>query len=261
MIGNISKLADRITGSINRRIFRPSIIVEEVAGLTRLGSVYGGWTIKDAQDLVGCVAISCGLGEDASFDVEFAARYGADMVLVDPTPRSVTHYDQLVAHVGQSASTAYVKGGCQPVEAYDMSAIRPEQLRLEPKALWIDEEPVRFYKPANPAHVSHSVCFGAEEENADYILVPTVTLAGLLANLPQDRFALLKMDIEGAETEILSSIAQWPVLPRQLLVEFDVLRSANAQSKAQVERIDALLRSQGYACCHFDGERNYLYLR
>lgn len=258
---SISRLADKFSGPISRRIYRPNITVDDVEGLVRLGSKYGGWTIQDDEALHSCIAISCGLGEDASFDVEFASRYGADVILVDPTPRSIRHFESVAGRTGKPAVQTYVKGGCQPVEAYELSSVRADQLRLEAKALWTTEEPVRFYKPANPAHVSHSVKFKAGEGEADYILVPTITIDKLLAEVPGERFGLLKMDIEGAETEILDSIARWPALPRQILVEFDVLRKANAGSKAEVERIDALLRDHGYACRHFDGERNYLYLR
>jgi hypothetical protein len=88
-----------------------------------------------------------------------------------------------------------------------------------------------------------------------------VTLQRLLEGMPIDHFALLKMDIEGAEAAILKGIASWPALPRQILVEFDVLRNLDSSSRREVERIDSLLRTHGYACRHFDGQRNYLYVR
>lgn len=68
--------------------------------LIKLGSKYGGWTFADVQNLQGSTIISGGLGEDASFDVEFAARFGARVVLVDPTPRSIRHFEELQASAG-----------------------------------------------------------------------------------------------------------------------------------------------------------------
>ena len=255
----MTDLRRKIVHEIGRRRFRPTIKIEPCGPLLRLGSDYGGWTIADRPNLVGCTAISAGLGEDASFDVELAARFGASVIVVDPTPRAIDHFEALHAHIGRAATTGYVPGGAQPISAYDLSAISAEQLRIERKALWIDEHPIRFYKPADPTHVSHSIKFQAADE-ANFITVPTITMTQILNDLPPQSFRLLKMDIEGAEIDILETIPHWPTLPDQLLVEFDVLREPGAPSKAAVERIDAILRERGYRCGHFDGSRNYLYV-
>lgn len=258
----ISKLFGKVKRAIEIHLFRPVIKVQFGAPLIRLGSGYGGWTVEDASYLDGCLAISCGLGEDASFDTEFASRYDAEVIIVDPTPRSVAHFQLLSQRFGKAAEIAYAVGGLQSPASYDLSKVHPGQLRFEAKALWIDDEPIRFYKPENPSHVSHSIKFKPTTAGEDqFIIVPTLTLPALLKNIALKRFALLKMDIEGAEVDILDEIATWPALPRQILVEFDVLRKPGRASKFEVERIDALLREHGYSCRHFDGERNYLYTK
>jgi FkbM family methyltransferase len=258
----LSNVFGKVRSAIGTRLFRPTIKVQPDAPLIRLGSAYGGWTVEDASYLDDCLAISCGLGEDASFDVEFASRYGAEVVIVDPTPRSVVHFQQLSQRFGRTAEIAYAAGGLQSAESYDLSKVRPNQFKFEAKALWINDEPIRFYKPENANHVSHSIKFKPATAGEDqFIIVPTVTLPSLLKNIATQKFALLKMDIEGAEVDILGGIASWPTLPRQILVEFDVLRKPGRTSKAEVERIDALLRKHGYACRHFDGGRNYLYTK
>jgi len=258
----ISKVFGRAKRAIEKRLFRPTIKVQSDGPLIRLGSAYGGWTVEEASYLDGCLAISCGLGEDASFDVEFASRYGADVVIVDPTPRSVVHFRQLSSRIGKTAEIAYAAGGLQSAESYDLSKVRQSQFRFEAKALWINAEPIRFYKPENTNHVSHSIMFKSAIAGEDqFIIVPTLTLPSLLESIATQKFALLKMDIEGAEVDILDGIASWPTLPRQILVEFDVLRKPGRASRSEVERIDALLREHGYSCRHFDGERNYLYTK
>src|SRR3569832_187068 len=68
--------------------------------LLRLGSCYGGWTFVEDPALCGSVMISCGLGEDASFDIEFAARFGAQVLLVDPTPRAIKHFEEISSKYG-----------------------------------------------------------------------------------------------------------------------------------------------------------------
>ena len=59
----------------------------EKKNLVRLGSVYGGWTFENKKNLYGSTILSCGLGEDASFDIEFANMYNAKIIIVDPIPK------------------------------------------------------------------------------------------------------------------------------------------------------------------------------
>jgi hypothetical protein len=40
--------------------------------------------------------LTCGLGEDASFDVEFASKYNAEAIVVDPTPRAIQQFAEIV---------------------------------------------------------------------------------------------------------------------------------------------------------------------
>jgi hypothetical protein len=52
------------------------------------------------------------------------------------------------------------------------------------------------------------------------IEVPAYSLSTIVDRLGHDRIDLLKMDIEGAEYEVLDGLLASPVLPTQLLVEF-----------------------------------------
>lgn len=56
--------------------------------LVTLDSQYGARTFHDDGSLDGSTVFSAGPGEDASLDVEFAARFSARVVIVDPTPRA-----------------------------------------------------------------------------------------------------------------------------------------------------------------------------
>ena len=69
--------------------------------LVRLGSVYGGWTFENKK-FIWFAILSCGLGEDASFDIEFANKYNAKIIIVDPTPRSKIHYNNIKQSLGNS---------------------------------------------------------------------------------------------------------------------------------------------------------------
>lgn len=92
-----SRLASIARRRVKAKIWSPRVTVETHPLTTRLGTAYGGWSFIATPDLNGCTVLSCGVGEDMSFDVEFAATFGASIVLVDPTPRAVTHFNQVIS--------------------------------------------------------------------------------------------------------------------------------------------------------------------
>jgi len=93
-------LWSRILYRLTRRRYAPSIVVNGYKNLIRLGTVYGGWTFENSPDLKNSTVVSCGLGEDASFDIEFAAKFNAKVILVDPTPRSIRHFEGISKRFG-----------------------------------------------------------------------------------------------------------------------------------------------------------------
>src|SRR5438309_1074360 len=62
--------------------------VELVCPTVRLGSEYGGWTIRPDRLESSSIVYSFGVGEDVSFDLALIARFGATIHAFDPTPRS-----------------------------------------------------------------------------------------------------------------------------------------------------------------------------
>ncbi len=121
--------------------------------LIHLGSKYGGWTFVDSESLYGSTIISAGLGEDASFDIEFATKFSARVIMVDPTPRAIQHFKYITANLGNLRRLNYHKTGCQPIESYDLSKIDSEQLKLINKALWNEKATLKFFSPPNAKYV------------------------------------------------------------------------------------------------------------
>lgn len=232
--------------------------------LVTLGSDYGAWTFHDDGALNGCAILSAGLGEDASFDVEFAARYGARVVIIDPTPRATAHFETLSRRMGQARQSGYVPGGQQPAEAYDLAGVSSEQLILEPFALWTEETTLRFFTPENPDHVSHSLVNFQNDYRTDtaFIEVESHRIETVLDRhqIAGDDLALLKLDIEGAEVEVLQDLMETSVRPRQICVEFDELNKPGEIAFERVDRADAALSAAGYRCVYGNGTTDYLYL-
>lgn len=230
--------------------------------LITLGSKYGSWTLLDVPENYGCVLISCGLGEDASFDIEFATRYRARVHMVDPTPRAITHYEQIHAALGSGATSSYVPGGRQPVSAYDLSAIEKEQLGLNVVAVADRHGEAKFFGPPNPNDVSYSLVNFQNGYATDtpHIIVRTIPVEDLFVGL-QDRNTILKLDIEGAEIPALARLATSPMRPQQILVEYDELAQPSRLARKKFEGAHQALLSIGYQSVYFDGRTCVSYVR
>tara|TARA_B100000678_G_scaffold285553_1_gene288842 strand:+ start:1247 stop:2038 length:792 start_codon:yes stop_codon:yes gene_type:complete len=256
-------LLTKVMHRLNRWRFRPNVKVESGAAQITLGSAYGGWTFEDRDSLRGSTIISAGLGEDASFDIEFARKYRAKVIIIDPTPRAIVHFGKIMECIGKAATQAYVDGGDQPTEAYPLDSINEDQLSLVDKALWTHPTTLKFYLPGNPDHVSHSVVNFQNNyaQDTPAIEVEAVTLEEVLEAQGIGDVALLKMDIEGAEVPVLKAMIDKGIRPEQLLIEFDELIKPSPRSRASFSESDAMLRESGYVCRYFDGLSNFLYTR
>jgi FkbM family methyltransferase len=246
-----------------RRKYAPDIQVSPPIRLLRLGSRYGGWTMESSPDLHRSTILSCGLGEDATFDVEFASRFDARVIIVDPTPRAILHFEEIQKRIGQPALYGHVKGGKQPAESYDLAKIAKGALILEPSALWIENTTLKFFAPGNPAHVSHSITNLHNDfvSSSPHIEVPAITPESLFEKYELNTVPLMKLDIEGAEVAVIKHMMNTAILPRQLLIEFDEMNYPSDRSKQNAEAMDASLREAGYECRYFDGLANFLYMR
>jgi len=263
-----SRRTRRTIWKIKKRIYRPALGVPAAVHdahkyrLVKLGTAYGGWTFVDSDDLNAATVISCGLGTDASFDVEFAARYQGRVIVVDPTPNAILHFAHIMARVGKPATTAYCQKGNQVAEAYDLSAVGAANLELVPQALWSESKTMRFYAPPGDG-VSYSLgnFLNGYRTDTPYIEVDAVPLDALMRRLGLAGIPLLKLDIEGAEIEVVQDLMAKQIYPRQILIEYDELSRPSAHTKQRIESAHRALRANGYTLIHDDGKMNFLYMR
>ena len=71
----------------------------------------------------------------------------------------------------------------------------------------------------------------------------------------------MKLDIEGAEIEVLTDCLSKGILPRQILVEFDELNVPSDKGFKRATKMDELLIKNGYKMLKTDGEADFLYYR
>jgi len=213
--------------------------------LVRIGTDYGGWYC--CGDLLGPgrAAMCCGAGEDVSFDVALNSKWGMRIVCVDPTPRSISHVRSLMA-AGRNGQSMPIEAG---PSSYDLTGFRESDFMFVDCAVWSSDGSLELFAPRNPAHVSYSAV--NLQHTSETIRVRSRTIGSLLDEFGIARLALLKLDIEGAEYEVLRSMIDEGALPEQLLVEFDQINQPlSVFFWIELYGVLRALREAGYRLVH-----------
>jgi FkbM family methyltransferase len=201
--------------------------------LERLGSLYGGWTIPveifDRSSICYCI----GAGEDITFDLELIRRFGSQIFSYDPTPRAATHVQSLAANLGQ--------------------------YHFFPVGIWDENRIMRFYAPSNSAHVSHSIVNLQATDN--YFEAQCTVLSTAFRENGHSYADLVKLDVEGAEYQILRSIIRDNLHIRVLCIEFDELHHPlDADYKSRIRKMIEELLEFGYQLIRVEGS-NYTFIK
>jgi FkbM family methyltransferase len=157
----------------------------------RFGSGYGGWIVVHEKLDADSVVYSFGIGEDVSFDTDIIDTFGLTVHAFDPTPKSI-----------------------EWVKTQNL----PDKFRLHEYGLAAFDGTAPFHPPDNPKHVSHTIL---EKESAGQGFTATVKrLRTVMGELGHNHVDVLKMDIEGAEYQVVDDICESDIRPAQILIEF-----------------------------------------
>ena len=191
-----------------------------------LGSEYGKKPIPKKINGIKYL-ISAGVGEDVSFDLELYNLNQLEIIFIDPTPRAFNHFFEVTSNLGQIKRIDYNLSGKQIVDSYDLTKVRLEHLHFINKALFDkDNENITLYAPANENFVSYSVSNNNNKNRIESksINVKTITITSIVKefNINEDQ-TILKLDIEGSESQVINSIFNDNFFPKILIVEIDEL--------------------------------------
>ena len=161
------------------------LLEPEVRVPTRyLGSPYGGWMIATTplRDAASPVVLSFGLGDDVSFDEAMISTYRARVFGFDPTPASL----RWLADHGIPAS-----------------------MRVEPIGIAAFDGEQAFAMPAGETRGN----FSSKQRGDTTVVCQVRRYATILAMLGLRRVDVLKLDVEGAEYEVIDDLLASPILP------------------------------------------------
>jgi FkbM family methyltransferase len=134
---------------------------------------------------------SVGIGDDMSFDIGLIDRYGCTVHAFDPTPIAIAYVDRQKRH---------------------------PRLHFHSVGLWSTEGDIPFHAPRNRAHASYSALNLQETERVVHCRVKR--LSSIMSELGHEHLDLLKMDIEGAEFEVIQSLLEDEISVETICVEF-----------------------------------------
>jgi len=183
----IRKLTLILTGKVNHLKKRVK------CGHTWYGSKYGGYYVCPELLNEKSIIYSFGIGEDISFDKTLINKYNCSVFCFDPTPKSINWMKRQEL---------------------------PEGLHFFEFGIGTKSGLYDFYLPNNPENVSSSAVI---QNNIDFtrkITVKMKSLADICNELGHKHIDILKIDIEGAEYDVIENILSTNISITQLLVEF-----------------------------------------
>jgi FkbM family methyltransferase len=136
------------------------------------------------------IVYSAGIGTDISFDLELIKKFGVTIFAFDPTPKSI-----------------------QWLKQHEL----PTNFKSFPIGLANYSGVADFFLPENKEHVSASM---VSRQSESMVRVNVKTISDIMKDLGHTSIDLLKMDIEGAEYDVIENIIEQNINVKQLLVEF-----------------------------------------
>ncbi len=217
MAGRVTDVCDDTLDLIQRR-YQPRFDNSDLMGLpvTTCGAGDGRWFLCGENLSPSSVVYSVGVGYDISFDLDVINRFGCQLHAFDPTERSKVwlskkdelpsqflHHDFGLAHYSGTANFKLPKNHSV---SFTMSG------EVYPEAEEIDN--------GHQAEVK--------------------TLDDIMTLLGHDEIDLLKIDIEGAEYDIIGDLVKNAPRIKQLLIEFHDRLIGDSESRPSRSSISKL---------------------
>ena len=227
----INNLVKRISHKLMvLSLFRPQVTRID---LITLGDKLASWTIPSRYLDKNSKIICVGAGENISFEMEIVKLYNSKVHLFDPTPKSKAYVMKIISKI--DLLNFYEIG----ISDFDGNQ--------------------NFYSPKNKEHVSYSLV--NIQNTDDFIEVKVNSLLTIMKSLDFQEIDLLKLDIEGAEYQVIDYILENKIEIKIFCVEFDeVFHQIDSDFKIRIKNYVKKLIDHGFVCVNVTLYQNYTFV-
>lgn len=206
----------------------PKVAIFNCGKLKAYGDLsYGGWKLP-TEKLCGKIGVvDAGIGEEFSFSTQLIKEFNAEVVALDPTPRAAVYMNSR-----PSSNTRFVQKGVAATSGV-----------------------ATLFLPTNSSNVSGSIVKEVHVQGGN-LTAEFITISDAICLLDKFDTLVVKLDIEGAEFDLIGSADFRAVAPKiaLLCVEFHH-RWPSFSGKNLAEAIDKL-ESFGFLCVWANPENN-----
>lgn len=234
--------------------------VELLPAMRQIGSHRHPYFIPDRLLHADSVCYCIGAGEDISFDTELKVIYDCTVVILDPTPCGIDHFDKLKDHVARGDTLIIREGGHLIPFTYRIDSRQLDSIQFVPIGVWNEKTVLTFHAPQLENYASYSVCLFNESDKV--IRAPVDRLGNIMRELGHAQLDLVKIEIEGAEYAVIDTIIEDQLDIKMIVVEFDeVYHPRNIGYHLRIKRCCKRLLKAGYVLVHSTPQLKRSYLR
>ena len=175
-----------------KRLFDLGIIPKEIDTAKLYGGNHG-WVVDYSKLNSNSVVYSVGVGSNIDFDLALIEELKLAVYAFDPTPRSIEWIKK------QSLSKSF---------------------KFIPVGLGSNDGEMEFFPPRKESSTHFSPVDRYDNLGVETIKAPVKTLKSLAQEFGHQTIDLLKMDIEGAEYDVIDNLEEQEVEINQILIEF-----------------------------------------
>ncbi len=200
-----------------------------------LGTEYGSCTIPKDIFTKDSICYCVGAGEDISFDCELAQKYNSNVFIFDPTPRAKAHFYDLKESIEKNVAMSINNSDSL---FYTINKAAFSNIKFYEYGIWCRTEKVQFFAPQKDEYVSHSIV-NLQKKHSTFE-AQCFTVKDLMEKLKHKKIDLLKLDVEGAEYEVIDNLISSKLDIHVLYIEFHEIENFMEKTKKSVKDLSQL---------------------
>ena len=232
--------------------------VSPIKNVVHIGSKNHGYFLPENFFNSSSICYCVGAGEDISFDTELVVNYNCNVVILDPAPEGIQHFNLLTDKINSNEILSI--GHENSLFNYRITKAQLSKIKYIEKGVWDANTVIKFYEPTIENYASHSIKLF--HESGKFIEVPVDRLSNIMKSLGHTTIDLLKLEIEGAEYTVIETIVEDHLDIKAILVEYDeVYHSKGFPYLYRIKKSTDLLLNNGYKLVHSTNHFKRLFIK